>query len=327
MRMDRSFRALQVDKDRAPALGRVDASTLAQGDVWIRVAYSSLNYKDALAVTGRPGVVRRYPLIPGIDLAGEVVQSDSPAFAPGDQVLVTGYGIGEEHPGGFAELARVAAPWVVPLPGGLTPRDAMVLGTAGLTAMLAVEALERHGALADPKPPLVTGASGGVGSLAVAVLSAMGHPAVASSGRPEAAAYLGRLGAGEVIGRIEPASRPLSSQRWGGAVDVVGGDTLAAVLACTAHGGAVAACGLAGSSQLCTTVFPFILRGVALLGIDSARCPYDVRVEAWNRLARLVPPATMALVGREITLDDVVSASEDLLAGRVRGRVVVNVGG
>lgn len=323
--MHESFHALQVNEGSEPTVRTLAADSLAEGDVWVRVRYSSVNYKDALAVTGRGPIVKRYPMIPGVDLAGDVLQSASPAFAPGDEVLVTGYGIGEQHPGGYAELARVHSRWIVPLPTGMTQRTAMALGTAGLTAMLAATTLERQGWGDGAHPLLVTGAAGGVGSLAVAVMAALGQPVVASTGRQDAQGYLTRLGAREVIGRLAPPGPPLASQRWGGAIDVVGGDTLAAVLAATAHGGTVAACGLAGSSRLETTVFPFILRAVSLVGIDSAHSPHEQRLEAWDRLARRLALETVDAVTREIPLDGVVEASQALLAGRVQGRLVVNL--
>jgi acrylyl-CoA reductase (NADPH) len=330
----RRFRALVIREaggERRAELGLLSADDLPPGDVTVEVAWSSLNYKDGLAVTGRGKVLRRLPMVPGIDLAGTVLDSASPAVRPGDAVLVTGWGIGEERFGGYAGLARVQSEWVVPLPAGLTPRRAMALGTAGLTAMLCASALEEAGVRATPgQAPevLVTGAAGGVGSLAVALLSRMGHRVVASTGRPGERAYLESLGANRVIDRATLAAssgKPLEREAWAGAVDTVGGVTLATVLKQVTYGGAVAACGLAGGADLPTTVLPFILRGVSLLGVESVRCPRERRDRAWERLAALLPGALLDGLTTEIALSDVPAWSERILAGQVRGRVVVDV--
>lgn len=363
------FRALVVDRDPSGAaiaeLRELATSELPdQGEVLVAVARSSLNYKDALAVTGRGKVLRAFPMVPGIDLAGVVVASEAPAWRPGDAVIGTGWQLGERLWGGLAELARVPAGALVPLPAGRDAHWAMGVGTAGLTAMLAVMALEAHGVRpgaegAGPPPAgtgsarhavageddasrgaapgttvrgdvVVTGAAGGVGSVAVALLAAAGHRVVASTGRvAEAGDYLRALGAAEVVDRAElatPPDNPLGSARWAGAVDTVGGTTLATVLATLRTHGAVAACGVAGGSAVATTVFPFILRGVALVGIDSNTCPGALRRAAWERLAHALPPEALAPIVREVPLSEVVALCPALLDGRVRGRTVVDVG-
>jgi len=296
------------------------------------VAFSSLNYKDALAVTGAGRVVRSYPMVPGIDLAGTVVRSAAADYRIGQQVILTGWGIGESHWGGFAEFARVRSEGLVPLPEGLSPMHAMALGTAGLTAMLAVIALEDAGIVAteeewtDRPGVLVTGASGGVGSIAILLLAGAGHRVVASSGRHESAPYLHLLGAEEIIERadLEAPARSLESQRWKAAIDTVGGATLARVLAETSYGGAVAACGLVGGAELHTTVMPFILRAVRLLGIDSVSAPSAVRTEAWERLAREVRPEAIESLTRVIGLEEVLGHARQMVGGRGRGRTVVD---
>lgn len=303
-------------------------SALPAGDVLISVAYSSLNYKDGLAVTGRGKVVRSFPMVPGIDLAGTVVQSDAPAYKPGDPVVLTGWGIGERHWGGYAQRARVRSEWLVPLPDGLTLQQAMGIGTAGLTAMLCVMALEAHGLTPGGREVVVTGAAGGVGSVAVAILAHLGYQVAAGTGRAEAHDYLRRLGATRIIDRATlaaPSNRPLESEQWGGAVDTVGGDTLAGLLRAMAYGGSVAACGLAGGNHLQTTVLPFILRGVNLLGIDSVQCPAEQRRAAWQRLARDLPAGALAQMTEIISLAEVPAACRRILQGQVRGRVVVDV--
>lgn len=302
---------------------------LPPGDVLVAVEYSSLNYKDGLAVTGKGKIVRQYPMVPGVDFAGRVLGSSSPDYHPGDLVIGTGWGLGEAHWGGYAERARVPAEWLVPLPGGLDTRRAMALGTAGLTAMLAVMALEEAGV--EPgigNPVLVTGASGGLGSVAVAVLGRLGHRVFAVTGRPENAEYLRALGAAEILDRakMDPPARPLEAQRWAGAVDAVGGTTLARVLSETRYGGAVAACGLAGGAELHTTVMPFILRGVSLIGINSVSCPAGRRRWAWERLAQDLSVEALESITRDARLEDVPALAEEIVAGRVRGRVVVAVG-
>jgi len=300
-------------------------------DVTVRVAYSSLNYKDGLAVTGKGRVVRRFPMVCGVDLAGEVEESSDPVWSPGDQVIATGFGLGEEHWGGFAELARVRPEWLVRVPAGRDARWAMSIGTAGLTAMLCVLALERHDAspeAAGVDPVVVTGAAGGVGSVAVALLAGLGYKVAAVSGRPEHEAYLRRLGAAEVLPRSELADAPakaLDRERFFGGVDAVGGTTLATVLRQTRYGGCVAACGLAGGAELLTTVHPFILRGVTLAGVESVRAPLELRERAWRRLATGLSPELLEEMTIVEPLERVPALGEDILAGRTRGRVVIDV--
>lgn len=324
-----TYRALVLTQDDGvtrAAVQDIATDALPVGDVTVRVAYSSLNYKDGLAVTGQGRVVRTYPMVPGIDFAGTVEASESPSYKPGDEVVLTGWGVGERHWGGYGELARVKADWLIPLPKGLTLQRAMGIGTAGFTAMLSVMALEALGATPGDRPIAVTGASGGVGGVAVALLAARGYPVTASTGRAESQDYLRSLGAREVIGRLPAGSgKPLESERWGGAVDTVGGETLAALLRTAAYGASVAACELAGGSYLPTTVLPFILRGVNLLGIDSVLCPLDRRRAAWERLARDLPPEALDRMTRVAPLGDVPSLAQDILEGQVRGRVVVDV--
>ena len=323
-------RALFLDGPPADPLaarvGPLDPAGLPEGDVLVRVAYSSLNYKDGLAVTGKGKVVRAgFPFVPGIDLAGTVEASGADAYRPGDAVVLTGWGTGEARWGGFATHARASAAHLVRLPDGLDPFEAMALGTAGLTAMLAVLALERQG-LAGDGDVLVTGASGGVGSLAVHLLARAGRRVVASSGKADAAGWLRGLGAAEVVGReAVAATRPLESARWAGAVDTVGGETLAAVLAALRPHASVAACGNARSADLATTVFPFILRGVNLLGVDSNTCPVALREAAWACLARDVDRAALRALTTTVPLADVPAWAETILRGEVRGRVVVDV--
>lgn len=305
-------------------------SDLPAGDVTVRVAFSSLNYKDALSARARPGVTRDYPHTPGIDAAGVVLNSSDPRFSEGQRVIVTSFDLGMNTSGGFGELIRVPGDWIVPLPAGLSLREAMILGTAGLTAGLALEALERHGLAARSGPVVVTGASGGVGSLAVALLAARGYQVVASSGTAGARAWLGEIGAERVMDRGElgdASERPLLKAVYAGAIDTVGGNTLVNVLKSLQYGGAAAACGLAQSPELPLTVFPFILRGVALLGIDSAGCPMERRVEVWRRLASEWKPADLEGFAREIGLDELDLAVDEVLAGRTTGRVLVRVAG
>jgi acrylyl-CoA reductase (NADPH) len=292
------------------------------------VQWSTLNYKDGLAITGRVPVVRRFPMIPGIDLAGVVESSANPAWKPGDQVILNGWGTGESHLGALAEKSRVKGDWLVRLPAGMSPRDAMAIGTAGYTAMLAVMALERHGLRPEQGPVIVTGAAGGVGSVAVALLAGRGFEVTAATGRTAEAPYLKGLGAAEVIDRgdLTGAVRPLAKERWAGGIDSVGSVTLANVLSMTKYGGAVAACGLAGGMDLPTSVAPFILRAVSLLGIDSVHCSPKLRVEAWQRLASELDRGKLAAMTREVGLGDVISLAGDILEGRVRGRIVVKIG-
>jgi acrylyl-CoA reductase (NADPH) len=305
----------------------VPMADLPAGEVLVRVAYSTLNYKDGLAVTGKGKILRGNPMVPGIDFAGTVVESASSDYAPGDAVLLTGWGVGERYWGGFSQMARVKAAWLVPLPAGLTPRQAMGVGTAGLTAMLAVQALERHGLRPGGREVVVTGAAGGVGSVAVALLAAAGHRVIASTGRPQEADYFRALGAADIIDRAVFAGpgKPLEGERWAGAVDTVGGATLAGVLRSTAYGGAVAACGNAGGIELSTTVFPFILRGVALLGIDSVSVPFTERRAAWERIASELPLALIDRMTEVIPLDALPAYCESITNGQVRGRIVVDV--
>ena len=300
---------------------------LMDGDVTVAVSHSTVNYKDGLVLTGRSPVVRRFPMIPGIDLAGTVEQSSNPNFKPGDKVVLNGYGLSETHYGGYSELARVKGEWLVPLPSAFTAAEAMAIGTAGYTAMLAVMALEDAGVTKEKGAVLVTGAAGGVGSVAVAVLARLGYRVTASTGRLEEEGYLKSLGAGEIIPRSELAAEPrmLGKERWAGAVDSVGSKTLANVLASTSYSGAVAACGLAGGMDLPTSVAPFILRGVSLLGIDSVQMPMPRRRKAWERLARDLDVKKLAAMTKTIKLDQVRQAAEDILAGKVRGRLVVEV--
>ena len=322
-----SFQALvleQRDGRTTAGIQALETGALPPGDVLVDVAYSCLNYKDGLAITGRGKIIRSFPMVPGIDFAGTVAESQHPDFTPGDAVVLTGWGVGETHWGGLAQRARVRGDWLVPLPAGLQARDAMAVGTAGFTAMLCVLALEQHG-LAPGREVLVTGAAGGVGSVAVALLARAGHTVVASTGRADEAAYLRDLGASEVIGRLPAEGRPLESERWGGVVDTVGGPTLAAALRATAYGGSVAACGNAGGMELNTTVFPFILRGVNLLGIESVRYPAAQRPAAWLRIARDLPADLLNQMVQVVPLREVPSVAAQLLDGQVRGRVVVDV--
>ena len=324
------FRALVVDKvdDGVVAdLRDVDERELPDGDVTVEVAYSTVNYKDGLAVTGRGPVVRRYPMVPGIDFAGTVAESRHPDFSPGDAVVLNGWGVGESHWGGYAAKARLPGDWLVPLPPAFTPAQAMAIGTAGYTAMLAILALEHHGIGPDRGEVVVTGANGGVGSIAVAVLGKLGYRVLASTGRPEEADYLRRLGAAEIIDRKELSSpgKPLGRERWAGAVDCVGSHTLANVLASTRYGGVVTACGLAQGMDLPASVAPFILRAVTLVGIDSVMAPKELRLKAWSRLAADLPVDKLETMTTEVGLGGVPQVAQDILAGRIRGRVVVDV--
>ena len=324
------FDAILIEKSEQgsrASLTQLEEARLPAGDVTVRVAYSTLNYKDALAITGKAPVVRSFPMVPGIDFAGTVEHSYHPDFRPGDQVVLNGWGVGETHWGGLAGKARVKGDWLVPLQAPFTPRQAMAIGTAGYTAMLCVLALERHGVAPGDGEVLVTGAAGGVGSGAVALLAKLGHRVVAMTGRPEEAAYLRALGAAEVIDRTgyaEPG-KPLARERWAGAVDVVGGQVLANLCAAMRYRGTIAACGLAGGMGLPATVAPFILRGVTLAGVDSVMCPRPDRLEAWRRLARDLDIARLEALTTELPLAHAIGAADDLLAGRIRGRVVIPV--
>jgi len=328
-----TFRALvlhEEDGKVVPRLETVDDERLPSGDVTVRVEYSTLNYKDGMIVQGLGRLVRQYPHVPGIDFAGTVEQSGSSEFAPGDKVVLTGWRVGETRWGGFAERARVNAEQLVRLPPGLSARHAMALGTAGFTAMLAVIALERHGLKPGDGDVLVTGAAGGVGSVALSLLSALGHRAVASTGRAALHEYLTGLGAAEIIDRASlssPPTRPLDRERWAGAIDAVGGATLATVLTQLKYRASVAACGLAGGTDLPATVIPFLLRGVNLLGIDSVMCPRDQRLEAWARLARDLPLDRLDRLTQVVPLAEVAALAPRILNGEVRGRVVINLAG
>jgi acrylyl-CoA reductase (NADPH) len=324
------FKALIVDKDDTgkthAAVQEITLDRLPAGDVTVAVEYSTVNYKDGLSIGPGGGLVRNYPHIPGIDFAGTVEASDDPRYASGDKVVLTGWRVGEAHWGGYAQKARVKADWLVPLPDGLTTRQAMAVGTAGFTAMLAVMALEDHGIKSGPV--LVTGAAGGVGSVATAILAHLGYQVAAVTGRPETADYLTSLGATQIVARedlAETVKRPLEGETWGGCVDAVGGAMLARVLGQMEYGASVAAVGLAGGATLPATVIPFLLRGVNLLGIDSVMQPYDNRLRAWARIARDLPMDKLDAMIQPATLSDLPQLGADILAGRVKGRVVVDV--
>jgi acrylyl-CoA reductase (NADPH) len=326
-----TFKAIVIEKadsGQNVALTDFDEKDLMEGDVIVRVEWSTINYKDGLAVTGKAPVVRRWPMIAGIDVAGTVESSTNPEWKPGDRVVLNGWGLGETHLGGYAQKARVKGDWLVRLPRSISTRDAMAIGTAGYTAMLAVMALERHGLTPASGPLVVTGAAGGVGSVAVAILAKLGFQVTASTGRPEEADYLKRLGATEIIERKELSGtpRPLGKERWAGGIDAVGSTTLANVLSMTKSRGAVAACGLAGGMDLPTSVAPFILRGVSLLGIDSVYRPRADREEAWKRLEFDLDRGKLLEMSNEIGLSDVIEAGRQIVDGRVRGRIVVNIG-
>jgi acrylyl-CoA reductase (NADPH) len=326
-----SFRALVLHEEGgkvAAPIEEVDDDRLPPGDVTVAVEYSTLNYKDGMILQGIGRLVRNYPHIPGIDFAGTVERSESPEFKQGDPVILTGWRVGEAHWGGYAERARVNAAWLVRRPDGLGAAQAMAIGTAGLTAMLAIMALERHGLRPGIGEVLVTGAAGGVGSVAVALLAALGHRVVASTGRPELRSYLTGLGAADLIARAALAAgpaRPLDSERWAGAVDAVGGATLATVLTQLNYRASVAACGLAGGSDLPATVIPFLLRGVNLLGIDSVMCPREERTEAWRRLSYQLPRASLDRITEIVPLMAVPGLARQILNGSVRGRIVVDL--
>jgi acrylyl-CoA reductase (NADPH) len=325
-----TFKAIRIDKaDKGTtvALTQFDEADLMEGDVTLRVEWSALNYKDGLAVTGKAPVVRRFPMIAGIDLAGTVEQSSHPQWKPGDKVICTGWGMGETHLGAYAEKARVKGDWLVRLPEGMSARDAMAIGTAGFTAMLAVLALEKQGLAPSDGPIVVSGAAGGVGSVATAVLSKLGYQVIASTGRMAEAAYLKNLGATEVIDRSELSgpAKPLARERWAGGIDSVGSTTLANILSMTKYRGAIAACGLAAGMDLPSSVAPFILRGVCLLGIDSVMCPIELRKAAWGRLASDLDPGKLIEITHEIGLGEVIEAGAKILAGQVRGRIVVKI--
>ncbi|MDN4988613.1 oxidoreductase [Bradyrhizobium arachidis] len=325
-----TFKAIRIDKadkGTTAALTQFDEAELMDGDVTVRVEWSTLNYKDGLALTGKAPVVRRFPMIAGIDFAGTVEASSHPQWKAGDKVVCTGWGMGETHLGAYAEKARVKGDWLVALPQGLSARDAMAIGTAGFTAMLSVLALEKHGLSPKSGPVVVTGAAGGVGSVATAVLSKLGYHVITSTGRASEADYLKSLGAAEVIDRNELSgpAKPLAKERWAGGVDSVGSTTLANLLSMTKYGGAIAACGLAAGMDLPTSVAPFILRGVCLLGIDSVMCPLPPRKAAWQRLASDLDRSKLSEITTEISLGEVSEWGAKILAGQVRGRIVVKI--
>ena len=325
-----TFKAIRIDKAEkgtTAALTQFDEAELMEGDVIVAVEWSTLNYKDGLAVAGKAPVVRRFPMIAGIDFAGTVEASSHPQWKAGDKVVCTGWGMGETHLGAYAEKARVKGDWLVALPQGLSARDAMAIGTAGFTAMLSVLALEKQGVSPKSGPVVVTGAAGGVGSVATAVLSKLGYHVIASTGRASEADYLKSLGAAEVIDRNELSgpAKPLAKERWAGGVDSVGSTTLANLLSMTKYGGAIAACGLAAGMDLPSSVAPFILRGVCLLGIDSVMCPLPPRNAAWQRLASDLDRTKLTEITTEISLDQVPEWGAKILAGQVRGRVVVKI--
>ena len=325
-----TYQALQIHKDDAGyrcTLQTLDDSALPEGDVTVQVDYSTINYKDGLAITGKSPVVRKFPLTPGIDLSGTVTDSQHPLFKAGDKVVLNGWGVGESHSGGLAQKARLKGDWLVKLPAAFTPRQAMAIGTAGYTAMLCVMALQKHGVTPDKGDILVTGAGGGVGSVAIALLAKLGYRVVASTGRLQEAEYLRQLGAADVIDRAELSApgKPLAKERWAGVVDTVGSHTLANACASTKYGGVVTACGLAQGMDFPSSVAPFILRGVTLAGIDSVMAPRAVREAAWARLAQDLDTAQLERMTREVGLADALGLGAEILAGQVRGRVVVNV--
>ena len=324
------FKAMLLNKTDAGLdrkLAELDDADLPQGDVTLRVEYSTLNYKDALAITGKAPVVRQFPMVPGIDCAGLVEASASSLWKPGDKVILNGWGVGEGHWGGMAQRARLRGEWLVPLPGAFTTRQAMAIGTAGYTAMLCVLALEAHGVAPDKGEVLVTGASGGVGSVAIALLAKLGYRVVASTGRLGETDYLKALGASEVVDRAQFAApgKPLGKERWAGAVDSVGSHTLANVCATTRYRGVVAACGLAQGMDFPASVAPFILRSVTLVGIDSVMAPKEDRLKAWSRLASDLDTKKLDAMTTEIGLEDAIEKAPEILAGKVRGRLVINV--
>ena len=328
--MSGTFRAIQINKTddkQTAALVDLSDADLMDGDVTVDISHSTLNYKDGLALTAKAPVVRKFPLTPGIDFAGTVSASDNPDYKPGDAVILNGWGVGEGHSGGFAERARVKGDWLVKMPDGMTAAHAMAIGTAGYTSMLCVMALEDAGITPDSGEILVTGAAGGVGSVAIAILSKLGYSVTASTGRTSEEAFLKGLGASSIIDREEfnTPPKPLAKSRWAGCVDAVGSTTLANVLSQMNYGGAVAACGLAQGMDLPASVAPFILRGVRLLGVDSVMCPKPRREQAWARLAKDLDMAKLDSLTTHIKLDDVIAAGADIMSGKVRGRIVVDI--
>uniref|UniRef100_A0A7C2B892 Oxidoreductase n=1 Tax=Pseudomonas graminis TaxID=158627 RepID=A0A7C2B892_9PSED len=323
------FKGILINKDNhgyRAEVTDIDDSQLPEGDVTVRVSHSTLNYKDGLAITGKGPIVRQFPMVPGVDLAGTVEDSSDPDFKPGDQVLLNGWRVGEGHWGGLAQRARLQGKWLIPLPSAFTPAQAMAIGTAGYTAMLAIMALEKNGVTPDKGDVLVTGANGGVGSFAIALLAKLGYRVVASTGRLGESDYLTSLGAAEIIDRATLAEpgRPLAKERWAGAIDSVGSHTLANICASTRYWGTVATCGLAQGMDLPASVAPFILRGVTLAGIDSVMRPRQDRIDAWARLARDLDVSLLPLISREIGLSEVVETAHLLMDGQVRGRIVVD---
>ncbi len=326
-----AFKAILIsrdeDKKQSVDLTQLTENDLMPGDVTVAVEATTVNYKDGLAITGKSPVVRHWPMVPGIDFAGTVTESSHADFSEGDEVILNGFGVGETHWGAYAEKARVNGDWLIKRPAGISAKQAMAIGTAGYTAMLCVLALENHAITPDRGPVVVTGANGGVGSVAVSILAKLGYEVIASTGRMDEEAFLKGLGAGEIIDRAElsEAGRPMGKERWAGGVDAVGSHTLANVLAQTKYGGAVAACGLAQGFDLPTTVMPFILRGVSLLGIDSVMAPKAVREEAWARLAKDLDQDKLASLTTEIGFDDLIQTAHDIIDGKVRGRVVATL--
>lgn len=329
--MSETFQAILISRDeekkQSVDMVELGESDLMEGDVTVAVEATTVNYKDGLAITGKAPVVRRFPLVPGIDFAGTVLSSHHPDWKEGDRVVLNGWGVGETHHGAYAGRARVSGNWLVPLPEGMSPHDAMIVGTAGYTAMLCVMALERHGITPERGAVIVTGAAGGVGSVAVSVLATLGYRVTASTGRPQEENYLRDLGAAEIIARDELSgpAKPLGKERWAGGVDVVGSHTLANVLSMTSYGGAVAACGLAGGMDLPASVAPFILRGVSLLGVDSVMAPKALRLEAWRRIASELDHDKLAAMSTTIPFSGIIPAAHDIVNGKVRGRVVVDM--
>lgn len=328
--MSGTFRAIQIDKtdgQQTAALVELSDADLMEGDVTVDISHSTLNYKDGLALTAKAPIIRKFPLTPGIDFAGTVSASENPEYRPGDAVILNGWGVGEGHSGGFAERARVKGDWLVKMPAGMTAAHAMAIGTAGYTSMLCVMALEDAGVTPDSGEILVTGAAGGVGSVAIAILSKLGYSVTASTGRVSEEAYLKGLGASSIVDREEfnTAPKPLAKSRWAGCVDAVGSTTLANVLSQMNYGGAVAACGLAQGMDLPASVAPFILRSVKLLGIDSVMCPKPRREQAWARLAQDLDMAKLDNLTSHIKLDEVIAAGADIISGKVRGRIVVDI--
>ncbi|RQZ29039.1 oxidoreductase [Burkholderia sp. Bp9017] len=324
------FQGIVIDKDETGQHARLqtlDDAQLPAGNVTIRVGYSTLNYKDGLAITGKSPVVRKFPIVPGIDLVGEVEHSTHPDYRAGDRVVLNGWGVGETHWGGLAQRARVDGDWLVPLPAAFSPEQAMAIGTAGYTAMLCVMALERHGVRPDDGEIVVTGAAGGVGSVATAILARLGYRVVTVTGRPDDADYLRQLGAAEILDRSQFSTpgKPLGKERWAGAVDVAGSHVLANVCATTRYRGVVTACGLAAGMDFPASVAPFILRGVTLVGIDSVMCPRAERLEAWRRLSSDLDVEKLGTISHQVGLGDVIPLAGELIGGKVRGRIVVDV--